>query len=181
MSKPTIEELEAQLAEAKAELEATPAASPADPTSLAVPDAPDAPAEEVVDAEIVPSDGPTEPAAPKSLPDGWPSKGYTGPQPWEVEDPPALGHAHGLLIVGSAGDDVRTLCALLAYAGYETSVSRGENPLCIFDGSVKAAVEGFRRAYGITEDPGIISASTADVAGPWTWAALYRIARRRKA
>jgi peptidoglycan hydrolase-like protein with peptidoglycan-binding domain len=185
MSKPTYEELEAQLAETQAELEektdqpATPQAS----ADVAPADG----AEEVVDGTIVAEPAETggtvaEPTGPTSLPGTWPSKGYTGPQPWEVDEPPALGHREGLLLVGSAGDDVRTLCALLAYAGYPTDVAEGkDNPLSVFDASVKAAVESFRRDYGIKEDPAIIAASTNDVAGPWTWAALYRIARRRAA
>lgn len=186
MSKPTYDELEAQLADAKAELDAGHAPGQDAPGALHnITGSPvlTGPVEEV-DAEVVHDPAPAAeavPPTPKSLPSDWPSKGYTGPQPWEVEEPPALLHGHGLLIVGSAGDDVRVLCALLAYAGYPTDVSEGTNPLSIFDGSVKAAVSAFRRDYGVQEDPAIISASTSDVAGPWTWAALYRIARRRAA
>ena len=110
----------------------------------------------------------------------WPSKGYTGPQPWQSQHPD-LSHARGLLIPGSAGQDVLDLAAFLAYAGYETSISRGEDPLSRFDQSVTAAVGTFRREYGIEEDPAVISASVPEVVGPWTWEALYRIAERGKA
>jgi peptidoglycan hydrolase-like protein with peptidoglycan-binding domain len=180
MSEPTYDELRAELAQKTAELEAKDAAG-VEP--------------EVVDAEVVgePAAGttvsaPTEaapaaeaPAPPTKLPGDWPTKGYHGAQPWEVEEPPELSHGNGFLITGSAGDDVELLCSLLKYAGYETSVSRGENPLGIYDASVRAAVEQFRREYGIEEDPGVISATVPDVAGPWTWEALCRIARRPKA
>lgn len=177
MDKPSYEELEAQLAKASADLEAK------TPTTVAEVEEPALNGEIVPDAgsgiTVAPSSAEVD--VPKSLPEGWPTKGYTGAQPWEVEEPPALGHGHGLLIVGSDGEEVRSLCAFLAYAGYPTDVSEGKNPLCIFDESVKTAVGAFRRDYGVEEDPAIISASTPDVAGPWTWAALYRIARRQKA
>lgn len=118
----------------------------------------------------------TAPAA--TLPDDWPAKGYTGPQPWEVESPPQISHNFGFLMSGSAGDDVLKLAALLAYAGYPTSISRGENPQAIYGGSERDAVAAFHREYGIQEDPGVIAATVPGVVGPWTWEALHRLARR---
>jgi hypothetical protein len=141
---------------------ATPPAAPAAPAQL-----------EPASAEVVP-DGST----PTQLDPSWPIKGYTGPQPWEVDEPPALCHVHGFLMSGSAGEDVLTICALLKVAGYETSVSRGENPQAVFGASERAAILAFHREYGIQEDPAVISATVPDVAGPWTWEALYRIAQR---
>jgi peptidoglycan hydrolase-like protein with peptidoglycan-binding domain len=92
-----------------------------------------------------------------------------------------LSHGHGLLIPGSAGEDVETLARLLAYAGFPTATSRGENPLAIFGESEREAANAFRRDYGIEEDPAVIAASVPEVVGPWTWEALYRIAERKAA
>src|SRR4051795_13506892 len=70
----------------------------------------------------------TPAAAPaEEMPEEWPTKGYDGPQPWEVTRPPALCHNRGILISGSAGDEVLELAACLGRVGYETSISRGEN------------------------------------------------------
>ena len=117
------------------------------------------------------------PAA-EELPESWPSAGYTGPQPWEVARPPALCHDRRILIAGSAGDDVLELAAALARVGYETSISRGENALAVYGAAEPAAVEAFHRDYGIKEDPAIISATTPDAVGPWTWEALFRLVQR---
>jgi hypothetical protein len=119
--------------------------------------------------------------APAELSADWPQKGYTGPQPWQVTGPITLSHGQGFLIPGSAGAEVETLARLLAYAGYPTSSSRGENPLGIFGESEREAANAFRTAYGIEEDPAVIAASVPEVVGPWTWEALYRIAVRKAA
>lgn len=110
------------------------------------------------------------------MPD-WPSKGYDGPQPWEAEDPPELTHDHGLLSSGGAGEDVVELAALLERLGFETQYSRGQNPQAIYGESERAAVEAFRQAYGVREDPAIVAATIPSVVGPWTWEALYRAVR----
>jgi hypothetical protein len=117
-------------------------------------------------------------AAPAELPPEWPTRGYTGPQPWEVQNPPALIHDRGILIVGSAGEEVLELAACLARLGYQTSITRGENVNMVYDQDVAAQVTAFHRDYGVAEDPAIISASTANAVGPWTWEALFRLVSR---
>ncbi|HET7120306.1 MAG TPA: hypothetical protein VFI17_03520 [Solirubrobacterales bacterium] len=126
-------------------------------------------------AEITPQ---APSAAAEEMPEEWPVKGYAGPQPWEVSRPPALAHDRRLLISGSAGDEVLELCACLGRLGYETSVSRGENALAVFGAAERTAVERFRADYGVQEDPAIISATTPDAVGPWTWEALFRLVNR---
>lgn len=117
----------------------------------------------------------------ESLPEDWPTRGYSGPQPWEASNPPELTHDKGLLTSGEAGDDVVELCQLLANLGIETSTSRGENPHGIFDDSVRAGVEAFRAQYGVKEDPQVVAATIAAVVGPWTWEALSRAAAKARA
>ena len=149
------------------ELEQPPAAAPEETA------APINAADEPVAGQVV-----DEGSVPKHLPRDWPRKGYHGPQPWEVDEPPALTHGHGFIASGEAGEDVELACRLLAYAGYETSVSRGENPLAVWGESERQAVDAFRRDYGIEEDPAVVSATVTGVVGPWTWEALYRVGRR---
>lgn len=117
-------------------------------------------------------------AAAEEMPEEWPVKAYSGPQPWQVNRPPAITHDRRILISGSAGDDVLELAACLGRVGYETSISRGENALAVFGGAERAAVEAFKRDYGIEEDPAIIAAATADAVGPWTWQALFCLVNR---
>ena len=116
-------------------------------------------------------------SAPTELPENWPTRGYSGPQPWEVSNPPALTHDRGLVCSGTAGDIVLELAMMLAHLGYQTSISRGENVHAIYGGAEREAVAAFHRDYGIQEDPAIIQASTPDVVGPWTWEALHRLVR----
>ena len=120
-----------------------------------------------------------ESGADERLSDSWPERGYTGSQPWQVQEPPALSHDRGLLIVGSAGDDVYEVAAALARLGYPTSISRGENPQNLFTEAEREAVNSFRRDYGIEEDPALTKASTPDVVGPWTWEALFRLVEQQ--
>lgn len=113
----------------------------------------------------------------KTMPDNWPCKGYTGPQPWEADNPPELTHDHGLLASGAAGAEVVELAALLAALGYETQISRGQNPHAIFGDSERAAVNQFRADYNVQEAPEVIAATIPSVVGPWTWEALHSAVR----
>ncbi len=149
--------------------------------------APPAPPQPVVTADPAPPAPVTMPAetattestaVAEELPEEWPVKGYTGPQPWQVSRPPAITHNRGILIAGSAGDEVLELAACLARIGYETSISRGENANAVYGGAEREAVAAFHRDYGIEEDPAIIAASTSDAVGPWSWEALFRLVRR---
>jgi hypothetical protein len=94
--------------------------------------------------------------------------------------------AHGRppLGPGSASPAVRELGELLAVLGYETSVSRGQNPQGNFDESIAAAVDRFRTDYGVEEDPsqfprdGRANAQSHVLA--WTWEAILRAAGRER-
>jgi hypothetical protein len=107
---------------------------------------------------------------------GWGSKGYDGKQPWEDGGPKHEPIVHGKpqLTSGSDGQAVIELGARLNALGYESSLSRGENPFAILDESVLDAVRAFRRDHGVREDPrGYTSESDADNhVGPFTWEAL---------
>jgi hypothetical protein len=138
----------------------------------------------------------------------WPVKGGTdAPQPWDLAGqgipphelqlepgapntvaPIVVDHGMPILTSGSGGPEVHELGRLLAGLGYETSVSRGENPFGILDPTVLAAVERFRQDYGVEEDPtgfggnhdaGRVTARNH--VGPWTWEALIRAAERERA
>jgi peptidoglycan hydrolase-like protein with peptidoglycan-binding domain len=118
------------------------------------------------------------PAAQAELDPSWPIAGYTGPQPWQVQNPPALSHNRGFVVSGTAGDLVEELAAALARLGYETAISRGENPQAIYAESERAAVIRFQTDFGIKEDPAVLAVTTPDTVGPWTWEALFRLLRR---
>lgn len=83
-----------------------------------------------------------------------------------------------ILTSGTAGAAVEELCRLLAGAGYETSVSKGENAYSVYDPSVQAAVEQFRSDHDVEEDPSSFGAGdqgrrlAAAHVGPETWTAL---------
>jgi hypothetical protein len=151
------------------------AAPPAAPVQSTVTGTPPVQPPVSMPAEVTPQAA--TPAA-EELPEEWPVKGYSGPQPWEVARPPAIMHDRRILISGSAGDEVLELCACLGRLGYETSVSRGENALAVFGAAERTAVGRFRTDYGIEEDPAIISATTPDAVGAWTWEALFRLVNR---
>jgi hypothetical protein len=131
----------------------------------------------------LPAPPPTEQAAPSAEPKiidaDWPHVGYTGPQPWEAENPPALTQNHLMLSSGGAGDEVVELAALLAHLGYGTSISAGQNPHAIYDSGVSDAVRAFCADYGVTEDPQVRQARTEDTVGPWIWEALVRAAHKK--
>lgn len=110
----------------------------------------------------------------------WATKGYRGAQPWESEDHGAEIHhsRRPTLSSGSGGEPVAELASLLHELGYETSISHGENPFSVLDGSIMAAVERFRSEHGVEEDPSGFRdrAEAAQHVGPWTWEALLRAA-----
>jgi hypothetical protein len=123
----------------------------------------------------------TKAAEPKVMPPEWPHAGYTGPQPWEAENPPALTQNHLMVSSGSAGEVVVELAALLAHLGYGTTISAGQNPHAIYDTGVSDAVRSFCADYGVTEDPQVRSARTEDTVGPWIWEALVRAVHKQLA
>lgn len=107
----------------------------------------------------------------------WPSKGYDGPQPWQdKEADQVFAHERPVLSSGSAGGHVVELVHLLAELGYPCALTEGTNPFCILGPSELAAVESFRRDYGVREDPTAYptDSETRTHVGPWTWEALYR-------
>jgi peptidoglycan hydrolase-like protein with peptidoglycan-binding domain len=124
---------------------------------------------------------PSAPAEPKVLPANWPCPGYTGPQPWEAENPPELTQSRRMVGSGSAGEEVAALAELLGYLGFPTSLSAGQNPSAMFDDSVRQAVAAFCAEYGVEEDPQVKAARTPDVVGPWLWEALTRAVYKRLA
>lgn len=109
----------------------------------------------------------------------WPFIGYNGPQPWEADNPPMLTQNHLMLSAGMSGPEVVELAALLAYLGYGTSISAGQNPHAIYDTGVSAAVAAFCRDYGVEEDPRVRNARTDDTVGPWLWEALTRAVHKK--
>lgn len=118
-----------------------------------------------------------EPAA--AAASGWPSKGYSGPQPYEGEEAQVITHSRPILSSGSAGGDVAELCRLLKAVGIETPTSEGANPFCILGPGEAAAIDRFRADYGVREDASAFGGDeqlAARHVGPWTWEALYRAA-----
>lgn len=117
-----------------------------------------------------------EPAAPK-----YGQKGYAGKQPFEQGGPrikPA--HQKSTLGSGSAGAQVLDLAQLLHKLGYPTDISEGRNSFCVLGSSELAAVEAFRRDYGVQEDPSGFrdERAAAKHVGVWTWEALLRATGR---
>lgn len=135
----------------------------------------------------------------------WPQPGDTRPQPWDLDalevpkserelapgapdtvSPIVIRHQCPTLTSGAAGPLVAELAQRLAELGYESSISRGENAWAVLDHSVMGAVQAFRHAYGVEEDPtpwggrtpDAISRAAAHV-GPYTWEALIRVSDRR--
>jgi hypothetical protein len=115
------------------------------------------------------------------LPDDWPYPGYDGPQPFEVNEPPQITHDRGFVTSMTAGPHVEELCACLALLGFETPLSKGQNPHAIYARGEAAAVDAFRAAYGVEEAPEVIRATGRSVVGPWTWEALFRAVRAKEA
>lgn len=144
------------------------AAAPA-PAPSAVPAGPASPSPDV-----------TAPAA-RVMDPAWPFKGYAGPQPWEAENPPTLTQNHLMLSPGASGAEVVELAALLGRLGYGSSITAGQNPHAIYDDSLVRAVQALEREYGVSEDPAVIRARTAETVGPWLWEAIVRAAHKAPA
>ncbi|HET6570407.1 MAG TPA: hypothetical protein VFG58_02850, partial [Solirubrobacterales bacterium] len=121
------------------------------------------------------------PAEPKLMDPEWPCRGYGGPQPWEADNPPTLTQNHLMLGSGAAGEEVVELASHLAYLGYGSSISVGQNPHQMFDDSIRAAVAAFCSDYGVAEDPKVLQARTQDTVGPWLWEALVRAVHKKAA
>lgn len=115
---------------------------------------------------------------PQEVGENWPEPGYDGPQPFEVETPPELTHDRGLVTSGSAGPAVAELAACLAHLGIGTAISEGKNVHMVFGPTEVAAVDEFRRSFGVEEDPSIVRSAGDSVVGPWTWEALFRAVRK---
>lgn len=135
----------------------------------------------------------------KDLLEGWPRRGYDGPQPWDHdalnisrEDrekvgknrntvTPTISHSAPILGPGSAHPVVHELGNKLAELGFPNSVSDGENPFGTVDQSILSAVRSFRQHYGVQPDPGAFGGNHAagrELADahldPWTVEAIYR-------
>jgi len=98
--------------------------------------------------------------------------------------PIIVGHDRPNLAPGSQGGEVHELAQLLAELGYPNKISRGENPLNLYDESVEAAVQQFREDYDIAEDPASYRGRQAQAnvtAGPYTWEAAFRAVGRQRA
>ena len=138
----------------------------------------------------------TTAASAKPSADEWGTRGYDGPQPWDHDAlemskeahelskspigaantiSPTITHSHPTLTSGSAHPAVHELGRKLGDLGYPNSVSKGENPFGHVDESIIAAVDAFRSAYNVQEDPTGFGGSTpagrriaeAHI-GPWT-------------
>jgi hypothetical protein len=158
------------------------APEPAAPVAgAAAPPPPPPPAPETPLPATPPPAQAAAPAQPKVMDPEWPHVGYQGPQPWEADNPPALTQNHLMLSSGSAGDEVVELAAFLAYLGYGTSISAGQNPHAIYDSGVSDAVRAFCADYSVAEDPKVRQARTEDTVGPWIWEALVRAAHKKLA
>lgn len=114
----------------------------------------------------------------------WPKKGETRDQPWQSDDPPIRPRAGlPLLASGSADPAAHELFAALAKLGYESPISRGENPVGVIGPEELAAVRQFRADYNVQEDPtpwggdnDEARRTAAGFIGPWTAEAILRAA-----
>lgn len=105
----------------------------------------------------------------------WPTKGDTRDQPWEHRDSGVTPRA-GLPVLssGSAEPGGHEIFAALARLGYDTPISRGENPVGVVGPEELSAVREFRRDYGVQEDPESVVGDVDTVVGPWTAEAILR-------
>lgn len=96
--------------------------------------------------------------------------------------PIVIAHGRPMLTSGSSDPRVNELGQLLGLLGYSNSVSEGKNPQAIVDETVMGAVDGFRRDYGVEEDPSQFPRDGKNNAqshvGPWTWEAILRAGKR---
>jgi peptidoglycan hydrolase-like protein with peptidoglycan-binding domain len=120
----------------------------------------------------------------------WPKRSDKRDQPWadrDNDDPEVVPRAGlPLLAPGGADPAAHALFTALAELGYETSVSRGENPFGVIGPEEMAAVRQFRRDYNVQEDPTLFggdndySRQLADGhIGPWTGEAILRAAEQQ--
>jgi hypothetical protein len=180
-----VEELKARLAAAEEALSAAKASEPAPPPNRST--------EDLV----------------QELRDNWPQEGGMPgvPQPWDLDglglaqaarelepgapntvSPIVIEHRVPPLTFGSADQSVHELGRTLGQLGFANSVSKGENPFGAVDASVMAAVDGFRRKYGVVPDPsgfGGDNAAGRELAAnhidAWTVEAIYRVSERESA
>jgi hypothetical protein len=83
--------------------------------------------------------------------------------------------ARAVLTSGSQHEDVHELGRLLADAGHENSVSRGENPFGLVDESILTAVNNYRNDGDVEPEadiPGVPTHERTRWIGPNLWAAL---------
>lgn len=164
--------------------QAAPTPAPTEASAPPPPPAPPAPAP----AELPPTPAVGEspaltpaPATSKVMDAQWPFPGYTGPQPWEADNTPELTQNKLMVSAGSAGPEVVELASLLGALGYSTTITTGQNPHAIYDTGVSDAVRAFCNDYGVSEDPKVLQARTADTVGPWIWEALVRAVHKKAA
>lgn len=101
------------------------------------------------------------------------AKAVADQEPDSAQAPKVIAHGKPILTSGSGGPVVHELGALLAELGYESSVSRGENPFAIVDPSVLEAVQAFRRDHDVAEAVESFPEADRDrYVGPVTWQAL---------
>ena len=107
----------------------------------------------------------------------WPQRGASSDttQPWQDPDSGITPRA-GLPVLasGSADPAAPVIFAALARLGYDTPITRGENPVGVIGPEELAAVRAFRADYGVQEDPDAIVGTPDSVVGPWTAEAILR-------
>jgi hypothetical protein len=118
----------------------------------------------------------------------WPAKGKSDQQqPWQEDDPSVAPRA-GLPVLasGSADPAAHELFNALDQLGYETPISRGENPVGVIGPEEMQAVRQFRADYGVQEDPSPWGGDNDEARrqasafiGPWTAEAILRAAERQ--
>jgi hypothetical protein len=83
--------------------------------------------------------------------------------------------ARAVLTSGSQHEDVHALGRLLADAGHENSVSRGENPFGLVDESILTAAASYRQQHKLDPEdsiPGVPTHEQTRWIGPTLWDAL---------
>jgi hypothetical protein len=118
----------------------------------------------------------------------WPTKGESrDKQPWQ-EDQPDVTPRAGLPVLasGSADPAAHELFDALDRLGYETPISRGENPVGVIGPEEMQAVRQFRADYGVQEDPSPWGGDNDEARrqasafiGPWTAEAILRAAEQQ--
>jgi hypothetical protein len=119
----------------------------------------------------------------------WPAKGKSDQQqPWQEDDPDVTPRA-GLPVLasGSADPAAHELFNALDQLGYETPISRGENPVGVIGPEEMQAVRQFRADYGVQEDPSPWGGDNDEARrqasafiGPWTAEAILRAAEQQR-